>query len=616
MSKIERADILRAAETLGKLQPAPAATERAVRRVREALTTGQWPNRSHRIRGIIVKLAVSSGVAAAILIAVGLLLTIQTTQPASAAEQLKEVAKINDAYKGWIHITLTSVKSNPTTQGIPKSGAIHANTADNTIIQVLETNDGTRDVIYASASLGEIWRYNSRTNKIEIELLGTYSAQQMSTTLLDQATAKGFLDRLSIREGGKKKLNVEKSRKGRFDRFDIAPVGPGSFQKATLLVDPESKLIRKLTVVGEMGVDQLVAVYEYTYGEPAIKDIYGLGVPRDAVVIDNRRAASQPTRPSKATAIKAVPRDAKVVDERPAEQTKALLERLEGRTKRAFGDCVAVMTICDVQLDGKPDPRGGSVRVFAANDKKRLAFDYRAGTVTGAQAPSALFALPAVPAGWPRPKVSELIKELRAISPNHYCLVDDKDGWIGWYDGKSPSHYRSRLLGPEEKTALLWLAGEIWPSPQLRMRQYGQSAKVEMLGDRKHPEQIGVRIDGRNQDAPDIKQRQETIIWLDRARDDMPVERIYRTYGKDNKTVGREDITHYGSHAQLSNGQWYPTRWRTTSDLHSDMGRGRMGNRGRIRATREYHLQIVPNMKLDDEWFTNPAGKFKTKKAE
>ncbi|MCK4625889.1 MAG: hypothetical protein KAV00_11305, partial [Phycisphaerae bacterium] len=62
----------------------------------------------------------------------------------------------------------------------------------------------------------------------------------------------------------------------------------------------------------------------------------------------------------------------------------------------------------------------------------------------------------------------------------------------------------------------------------------------------------------------------------------------------------------------LPNGQWYPTRWRET---RSQAPRSKKGGKPKI-SVQEYNLQIIPGMKLDKEWFTNPAERLKTRKAQ
>ncbi len=615
MSRIEGEDILRAVEALGKVHPTPAATDRAVQRVREALKANQRARNSRRIRGIIMKIAIPSGVAAAILIVVGFLLSIQTTQPVSAAEQLKEIIKINDAYKGWIHITLESITPGATTQLLPKSGAMHLNTNDNTFAQVVEFND-QRLVTYVSPAKNEAIYYRSKTNELEIGTLSPGSARGIGQHVSKFATVDGILGMLN--DDGEKKYEIKQSRAGRYERFHISPIKPETgrskvlgLKKMVVYVDPDTKLIRRITGESPEGI---TFVYGYSYGEPAIKDIYSLGVPRNAKVIDNRGATSQPARQPKDTSIKAVPRSAKVVDNRPVEQARTIMDRLEKRIEKGLGDYVAVLTVSNVQSDGTLSNQRGILRLFGSNQGRFVSNQYRVGRPANTE-DRTFFSLMGMPEGWPKPDVKKVLKRTRNAMPVMFFVMDGRRAWSGFYNTKTHSY-----VGGDKELPHLdmipWkaenvLVGQIWPSP---WRWYGLGTKVELLNDKNHPNQTGLRVRTYSYPTPKTKQLSETTIWLDPARDDMPVEKISRTYEKDNKTVKREYITRYLSYAQLPNGQWYPTRWKTTSGLYRGMGQDRVQNRGRLRSTREYNLQIFPNMKLEGEWFTNPAEKFKMKK--
>ena len=199
--------------------------------------------------------------------------------------------------------------------------------------------------------------------------------------------------------------------------------------------------------------------------------------------------------------------------------------------------------------------------------------------------------------------------------PIPYFVMDGKQAGVGYYNsgrGYSTQRFSPQRLAifPNSLQAEQGVAGQIWPSPQLRM-WYGPSAKVELLSDNKHPGQVGLRVKTYSHPTPKSKQLQETILWLDPARDDVPVEKIRRTYEKDNKTVKREYISRYMGYAQLPSGQWYPTQWQVTSGICQDVSRGQSHNRGFVKGTRQYNLRIFPNVKLGEEWFTDPSEKWK-----
>ena len=293
----------------------------------------------------------------------------------------------------------------------------------------------------------------------------------------------------------------------------------------------------------------------------------------------------------------AVHRSAKVVDNRLSGQTRAVLDRLTARIDKGFGDCVAVMARSDVTVPGQPAPSHGLVHVFAHDGKRWLSYTYRAGR---SEHTKTYFPISKLPEGWPRPGVREVLQLARHAVPTSFFLADGKEAWGGHLGSASRSYKTVQSMTknlaryPEIMKAEQSLAGKVWPG--LVGRRLAVGDKVELMKDDKHPGQVGLREISFYQVRQDVKRRNETVLWLDPAREDMPVEKTYRSYASDNKTVKNERHTKYLDYSQLPSGQWYPTRWRQTTTY-----------RGADKDVQEYNLQIIPNMKLDDEWFTSPA---------
>ena len=98
MSEIESDRIVRQAAALGRIQPTPEAADRALRRVHAALLADQRSTRPRRMRSIVMKAGISSAVAAAILIAVGLAF-LGTGAAITLADVQAAVVK-----KSWLHV--------------------------------------------------------------------------------------------------------------------------------------------------------------------------------------------------------------------------------------------------------------------------------------------------------------------------------------------------------------------------------------------------------------------------------------------------------------------------------------------------------------------------------
>jgi hypothetical protein len=107
MSGIESEDILRVVEQLGRVNPTDEATGRAIERVRAALAIDQHAKRSHRLRNILMKVGIPSGIAAAIILGIGVAflemstsITLADVQAAVAKRSWVHV-KYDDGYETW-----------------------------------------------------------------------------------------------------------------------------------------------------------------------------------------------------------------------------------------------------------------------------------------------------------------------------------------------------------------------------------------------------------------------------------------------------------------------------------------------------------------------------------
>ncbi len=508
-----------------------------------------------------MRIGIPSAIAACVVLSLALLLTNGATQSASAAEQLREVTKVSDAYPGWIHITTESIHvpaSQTTTQPVPKNLAMHMNGPEGTFITVMESNQD-RTVFFLSTSRNEMTQYDSKTNQIVKGALNPVFAKMMNETGILQATPKGLLQTMASKK--KQTSKVTRSREGELDCFTATLSGPtGRPETLTILANPKTQLIQKIRIEQ----NGMRAVYRYTYGPPEIKDIYDVGVPRDAKVVDNR----------------------------PAQGAQEVTKRLEARIRKGFGDGIAVLTA------SAPDKPRGLLTIFATQGEKMLTLQYRAGTPNKAPGGCGSFCSPeGLPEGWPRPGLEEVRRIMDTAKPVQYFVLDGTQAWVGWYNSGekaySKQHFPPSHLArfPNSLQAEQGLAGRIWPSPQMRM-WFGPQTKVEVLHDAKRDNQIGLCVETMSSPTQNTKQRNMSIFWLDPARDDMPVEKVHKTLSANGKTSKRKDITRYLDYAQLPNGQWYPTRWQTVRD-------GKSG---------EYILQIFPGAILSNEWFAQPPG--------
>src|SRR5206468_4090868 len=144
-----------------------------------------------------------------------------------------------------------------------------------------------------------------------------------------QRYAKRFNQAVDFREQlknmrealGAGNLDVRSARDGDLDRFDIewyfrdarGQRRPTPVDTTSYWVDPKTHLVAKLRHA-RWGEKSTTTVYEYNH--PIVNEIYDLGVPRDA----------------------------KVIDRRPTGHLKDLLDALDRRIESGTGDGVAIVT--------------------------------------------------------------------------------------------------------------------------------------------------------------------------------------------------------------------------------------------------------------------------------
>ena len=609
MSRNEIRDILRRAKSIGQMQPSPDSTARAVERVRQSLLTGSpAPGaRSARrmlMRKVLLRVVMPASIAAMVLVAAGFMLFSSTQRHASAAELLKEVAQTSAAYKGWVHIKLESINipasADSSMQKI-RGIAMHFDTVDGAVAIIMEAED-QRNVCFISPSRGEIATYDSQAKQLTMGPMDPQLVQSIMGPAPNLVTPEGLLEMFG--DGDKQIYTVKLSREGGLDRFDVtctltaAPSEPGRTVKwLTILADPQTRLVQKLTAEDWNSVTFTFAM---TYGEPAIADIYSLDVPRDARVIDKQnpdgQASSNPA--SQGATQPAVPGDVRVQDNRPTEQARALAQRLDDRIEKGFGDGVALL-VRSTPSD-ESDAQRAIVQLFAVDEGKWLTLSYRMRSADDGS--GAILSPQGRPDNWPRPEVKQVLSWLPSAKPFQFFLLANQHALLGWYQRNSRS-YSSKVDLFKDLDKMPWkaeqgVAGQIWPS----MRSYslfGPRVKQELLTDPARPGLVGLRVEWPGNSSGDPAER---TVWIDPARDDVPVEDTYRTYTGVDRVLKEQRTLIYDAYAQLPTGQWYPTRWHKTSV--SDSGQGMTPANGN---QDQYDLQIVPGFKLSSEWFVSPA---------
>jgi len=512
---------------------------------------------------------------------------------ATVAEQLQQVAEANSRYQGWVHIQVRFQQgmSLPAGAGsVPTQAWEHTNTRDGTWAKVLEFDRRREVTLYLPASKA-VARYNSKSGEIRWGDLTADIAKAMAETAATSPPATTASSLASFKKAtGRDPAEIRRTDENRMERYDVTFFKDeqearkfrkdhpqfGPLTGFTLWADRKTKLIQKLRLT-QQGVSMIGIV---SYGKPEIQGIYDLGVPRDAKVVDNRAG----------------------------KDVAALLDRLDARAAKGLGKCVAIVTTNPTQ--NASATCDSKVYLFAEGEDRWLIAEYFVGKCVKASAPESR-TLGVLPAGWPRPRLEGYLAQFKDAPPLRYLLRNGKRGWLGWgYNQKSRSYPNARALDPKEwpiMRAIEGLGGTIWPN-RWRLNLIGSSsARASLISDAKHAKLTGLRVQHLMPRENGRKERQEHVIWLDPARDDLPVESAWRVFDNDGKTVRLEVRRQYLEYARLANGQWYPLRWKYTRTQFPT--RKQASTQPATRVT-EYNLVVAPGMELGQEWFVNPAEKF------
>ena len=548
-----------------------------------------------------------TSIAAAIVVAAVTALVNLSHDRVSAAELLKEVTRANDSYKGWLHIKITSEHPIPS---MPVLMTVYFNTADGTEAQV-GRHEGILHVKMSVPARKEQFWYDGKLNQVRIVALPDEVVERMRR--IQPQAAAALIDSL-IRAERSDALEVQRTRKDGLDRFEIRfkdPSQAGGFKGATIWVDPDTRLIRKIQLEIEEAGE---VTYAYTYGPPAIKDIYDLGVPRDAKVIDER-LKPKPAKP-KGRALDIGTLDPRRFEGKKVEADEAeirkLLDRLDGRAERGFGDGVAIMTRTRLRPPDAPqreDP--GRLHVFICDGDSRWLNVYQVGHYPAVNGwPNGVPAIDRLK-DWPEPRIDEVLPHVGEARPLCFCEKSGGQTRRWFYDTR-----KDRYVETDNPKGRLWglprqvhfdLDAYLWPTRErLELRKAG--AKIELREADDRPGQIGLLVDVRYSESESPHTARKTMIhWIDPARGDVPVETLWISHKRKPAGPPTRQYWRYTEHQQLPDGRWYPTKWQAHALAIANTGKGRWANQSYIMDDAEFRLRVYPGMKVDNSKLAKPS---------
>jgi hypothetical protein len=355
--------------------------------------------------------------------------------------------------------------------------------------------------------------------------------------------------------------------------------------RISIWIDPQTQLIRRMDAPAD-GMTM-----EYSYGAPEIRDIYDLGVPRTATIVDAR--LPKPANSSRPPVFDLPPVTGLVKN--PAMDATAIGDQLRQLNARDWGDLVVLECNEGKSLD-HPMHREGNLLLEARQGQMSLYSEYLLSPEV------ALFWGRGFPTGWPTPKLADVLKELATARP---LAVNVHDGTNSWESAKGP--WVITLFRPTTRNtspAQLKMAMAFWPAfDQRQYSSFGGTTNAEVMLDPARPALIVLHVTQKTGlfagNTLPTEMHSDAYYWLDPAHDDLPVESVVRSNGFGEKTeTTMHDV--FLDFAQTADGRWYPSHWEysgfrppATAPVVDDV-------------YREYWRQIFTTERLPPDWYGDP----------
>jgi hypothetical protein len=606
----EYRELIRIARQLGAMDvdraEARAASE-AVRRQLRSDPASAAPLQGSRAWFTGKWVWISGSVAAAIVVGVvAAFFLVTLPRPVDAAEQLRASSRATSNYQGWVHVTFDMSQ---VVTGVYKLMAgdahIHFNNVNGDLAIEFKVL-GSECIMMVAADAGKEMEYIGLTGELQVSPISKdqVEAVRRSVPMLpvnpEDAIAK------TKSEGWPDPIVTKSSDHG-LDRFDVQFKGYPATQPAskgnspiwsmTIWSDPESKLIQRMVMIQ----DGKPATMTFTYGDPDIRDIYDLGAPRNAKVIEVGPAAEAAT-----PTVMQMPDMSRLVKDNSA-SVDELRARIQGRANAAFGDFVSVE--CEeLVIPGRVSDRHGMITMIASQGDKGFNDRFEVAPVLS------MFGGAAYPAGWPQPKLADVLATAGRAFHDSVVVYNGNTIWgaqASTIDKAGKSHGGpTTQFSPETAKALrtsgLDLGRQLWPDVSDGVAFGIQHKPVfEIL---REPSRPGLVILYIRREYPAFMTAtsrpatNEDYYWLDPKRDDLPMEML----GHNGLNGDATSHIVYAAFSRLADGRWYPTHWQDRTIFPPSVGASAPGYEDHWR---EVFQGVKP---LGDEWFTDPARRLKT----
>lgn len=579
--------IVRLLRAAGRAEPNADDHAAAVARVRASLQTDEhvpppsgpnegraarpprrWGWRLRRRPWLTASVAASAAVAAAVF------LVVLAARPQTAWARLEAAVVASGQFRGWVSLYGGD--------GARPFTVLHTERSSRAILEPPRDGRPARTTFY-DHRLGLQSHWTAADNTVYLndlmpeEVDWTYDRNFRRT-----AMAVDFAPMLNtLREQfGAGNVDLRQTREEGLDRYDVTlfVTDDAGHRKASSLgvdsywVDPQTGLISRMWRAWPDGRKD---AFRYRYNDPVVGDVYDLGVPRDA----------------------------KVVDRRPIGPLKDRLDAMDRRLAAGTGDGVAV--VCTVIRDPGifvTDATTGAFRaeepydklaVYAQSGRRWAWREYRVGPELPATAGRRNADRPPViarPPGWPDVDPAAAVAWVKDAPPADRYAHDGQHVWRGV--GPFPPAYEPDPAGAGDMAALAY-PGRLWPGRH-GLATYDPWSVGTLRSNPDGTETIAY-VDGPPRGQPPTTSRE---LKLD-GRTGLPIKFVSRSYTAQN-ALWRTVRTTFASTLRTPTGVDLPERW-TSEDVRTPPGA--------MTVRTESRLRFDPAAKVPEAWFGPPAPK-------
>ncbi|UCD51949.1 MAG: carboxypeptidase regulatory-like domain-containing protein [Phycisphaerales bacterium] len=483
------------------MQPAIAGIETAVMETLQHEEPAPGFKRASRFWSRRMEWAVAAAVALGILVLVAHLLTPLSTSTVTLAETLESMRQ-----KPWIHVVQTRYPGDE--EGYEYWECFGART------RARKAPGGK--ITYANYAENVMYSYNPKANKIAISFTTDnymIGPQWDPVRILSRAVERAD----AVGTEASRQTEIENGRPVERVRVDYG--ADTNRRSVTYIRDlARNVLLQTETIVLEGGkTSRYRTTFDYPDGGP--EDIYALGVPQNAAAFDIR----------------------------PEGPALALVDKVQERFERGFGDYRAVVLESWVDESGTSEPLAISV-LWQKNDLKRSDVYHAFNFQDRPDAPGTLYAR--IRDNWPNLTISQVLEIVDDNALERRMLFDGQRTIRWTNDGGQwvQDEHRTDQFKILDAPLAHSLAGLVWSNLHWRLQMGSSQFKREVRllpEDPNRPGLAGLQF---------VEFAAREDYWFDPSQDYMKVERV-------RKEEGRGIAARYAvdQSARTPDGQWYPS---------------------------------------------------------